>query len=205
MKTFAFIISALLVSACSAHSSGQPSVMEAYEKGDAVISADFLTKYSGKFVDPSFNESLTIFTDGSFEREESRQVGREGDAAVPYPTLCSYKQSGRIVGAVRRSDENRNHYMDYASDIIVIQVTKVEMTAPLKVGYENSSNCGAFIAQESETIRTREYLQYSLYAELIDKDHFRLHTGGGGDSVQGKPRTESTLDESYTRISSQQK
>lgn len=159
----------------------------------------FLGKYSGKFVENDFHESLFIVADGSLIRIKKRQVGGGSDSQVPYPTVCSYVKTGKITLVERRDMADRQRYMDFATHVFEVQYNDIALTNELEASTTSNPHCQTFLAEMKSMIAQRGSVQYSYYSELLSDESFRIHTSGGGDYQHGGPRTPSTLDEVYTK------
>jgi len=163
------------------------------------ITTDFLKQYIGKFVDET-GESYLIQSNGAIENLSTRQVGGISNSKVPYPTVCSYVQTGKISSVVQRDPLDRQDYMDYATHIIEGNYNDISLTdVPGEDPTTTNPNCQLFLQEEKASLAANPST-YSLYSELLGPDSFRLHTSGGGDYQQGGPRTPSTLDEVFVRI-----
>jgi len=160
----------------------------------------FLSKYMGKFVEPKFHENLIIGANGTVSRLQVRQVGGTSNSKVPYPTVCSYFQTGKITLVENRDITDRQKYMDFATHLIEVQYNDIVLTNELNSSTISDLNCQTFMTEMKTMIKERGYIQYSYYTELLSDDSFRIHTSGGGDYQQGGPRTPSTLDEVYTKV-----
>lgn len=189
MKSLALCLMVLISTACHAQEKGT------WHEGTE-MKPEFLNTYMGRFTESGYGESLTIFPDGSMGRLSVRQVGREGDSKVPYPTVCSYTQDGKITSVIKRSEEGRKQWMSYATHLIEFSVTDVQLTDELEKNTTTNPNCQNFVEQQKQMAKKGQ-LNYTIGAELLDNKSFRLHTSGGGDFVEGGPRTESTLDEVF--------
>lgn len=93
MKSLALCLTVLVSAACHAQSSPQEGID---------VKSEFLKTYSGTFVDGQFGETWVIKEDGSVANLQYRQVGRNETPEIPYPTVCSYWQIGRITSVVER-------------------------------------------------------------------------------------------------------
>jgi len=190
MKTLIWVALTLVCAiACTQKSSADP-------EGDDV-KASFLEKYSGKFSEPDFKENVVIYSNGMMDRTEERQVGGGQDSKVPYPTVCSYTQHATIDSVIKRNDESRGRYMDYATHVIKYHVNSISLTDELEHTTSTNPDCLTFLKEQQAQIRRG--LNYSLYTELLDDNTMRFQTAGGGDYHQGGQRTPSTLDEVYSR------
>ena len=166
------------------------------------ITAEFLKTYVGTFVDPEFGEGISLGADGSYSTTEDRQVGYETDPAIPYPTLCTYKMTGKLTVVISRSAAARIKYMRYADTVIETNITHIDLIA----SPSNSAHCDTFIARQQKAIDAANgAITDTTFAELLNPNQIRLHTSGGGDYVDGGPRTPSTLDEVHNRVDTEKK
>lgn len=163
------------------------------------ITIDFLKTYIGKFVD-EYKESYLIQSSGAVQNLQTRQVGAASNSRVPYPTVCSYIQTGKISSVVQRDPIDRKDYIDFATHIIEVEYSDISLTdVPGEEPTTTNPNCQAFLREKKASL-AKNPIAYSLYSELLGPNSFRLQTSGGGDYQQGGPRTPSTLDEVYVRV-----
>lgn len=163
------------------------------------VTTNFLATYPGRFVDAKFGESVTIGSDGSIAIQSMRQVGSDDNKEVPYPTVCSYVQTGHVQEIIERYESDRERYLSYATHIFVLSISKVEINNILHTNTMSNVHCHHFVKQQMAALHP-DSPPHRIYGDLLDHDSFRLHTSGGGDTVDGQPRTESTLDEVYVRV-----
>jgi hypothetical protein len=183
-------VSALTIG-CAKHNDNGNNSADARE--GTVITSKFLASNSGTFLDTNQNGVFTINSDGSFKKLASLQVGAKGED-IPYPTVCRFYQYGTINKVYERSEEARKTYFEYATHLIKVTVTKVELDRSPNSN-DTLANCEKFERQEN----SRAPILYNIYSEVISANLIRLHNSGGGDLAQGKPRPESTLDENFYR------
>lgn len=88
--------------------------------------------------------------------------------------------------------------MSYATHKIEVSYHAVALNL-LDKETANNPNCKNFRDQQLKDAQSGR-LNYSKYSELLSANSFRTHTSGGGDYVEGGPRTESTLDEIFVRV-----
>ncbi len=158
------------------------------------ITRQFLSKWTGTFRDENRRESLVIASDGSFEHREYRQVGTAG-GAIPYPTTCNFVEKGKISEVIARSSKARSYYTEFATHVIIVQISEVTLLDDLHASSGDSA-CQEFRRQR---MAAGAYVM-DYYAEVPAAGQIRLHTSGGADFVPGGTRTPSTLDEIYTRV-----
>lgn len=162
--------------------------------------SQFLSKYVGKFVEDDFTESFVISADGKVVRMEVRQVSGGSDSQIPYPTVCSYIKTGKIVQVEKRDLADRQQYIDFATHVIKVQYSNIALTNELESSTTVNPNCQTFLNEMKGKISRQGNIWYSYYSELLSDDSFRIQSAGGGDYQQGGPRTPSTLDEIYTKM-----
>ena len=177
---------ALTLAACD-----KPKTVKKKQEG-SVVTAEFLRDYNGTFTDNEQGESIEILPSGVIRAKHVRQVGTEG-TDIPYPTTCTYIEEGHILGVYRRFEARRASYMNYADHMIKVSVTKVFLDKSAGAKQESLENCQKFESRKSRVGK------YSWYVELLNNYSFRMHTSGGAD-YDGKVRTQSTLDEVFTRV-----
>ncbi|MCC2679982.1 MAG: hypothetical protein K0R29_2558 [Pseudobdellovibrio sp.] len=100
--------------------------------------------------------------------DQSRQVGREGDADVPYETLCRYRYEATATGFQQASEAERNRFIDAGKKpptySLNYQVSKVRLLPALF----NSPNCGKYIERENIAAAAGE-LQFTWYfTDMMD-------------------------------------
>jgi len=113
-------------------------------------------------------DKVIIGADLSIVREMSRQVGQEG-TAIPYPTLCRYKEIGVVDTFERASSEEIRYYRKAGKSVdpshslgfAVIKVELVESPA-------NFANCPDFIKLQNETASGRGLHYTWSYRDLSD-------------------------------------
>tara|TARA_Y100001935_G_C17302948_1_gene510447 strand:- start:441 stop:1055 length:615 start_codon:yes stop_codon:yes gene_type:complete len=140
------------------------------------------------------NEEFRISKD-SITQILIRQVGSNNNPEVPYPTVCKYRINGRLMSLFERSPEEVGSYMPYASHELSFQTTSVELLPDANSTDKYLDRCQAMVNKMNST-----QPWYSIYFEVLSENRVRFHTSGGGDYESGQPRTESTLDEVYTRL-----
>lgn len=203
-KSIAVISALLALTACGGDKdSGQNAFNSQVRFNGKNVTQSFVSQYQGQFKESEFGENYQISSDGQIVATRYRQVGDEKSKTVPYPTVCGYISSGKILAVEERTLDDRKRYIDYATHVIYVEYTDIRLTDALdRQGEEATStnpHCRNFLAEERQYIARYGSLRYDLYAELLSSTSFRLNTSGGGDYKNGGPRTESTLDEVFTK------
>ena len=185
MRTLFLVTLALSLGACGDKKTSR-------EREGTLVTAEFLKTYTGRFTDKAQGEVIEISSDGRIRLKQIRQVGsRQGP--VPEQTLCTYFEDGRITGVLKRSEQRKTAYMNYADTLINISVSKVTLDRSPGAKQNPPDNCEKFEKSQSRVGA------YSLYAEQLDPNRLRFHTAGGGDYDGKGTRTSSTLDEIFER------
>jgi len=135
-------------------------------------------------------DRIIWLADDMLEEEKVRQVGREGDNSVPYPTVCHYIETSKITNLRERSTAERKQSLDFATHVMGYTVLRAELVED----DGNDEGCEEFVARQNSSAPS-----YSTYFEILSENEIRLHNSGGGDYKQGGDRTESTLDEVFRR------
>ncbi|MGB4971159.1 MAG: hypothetical protein WBO32_00785 [Cyclobacteriaceae bacterium] len=152
--------------------------------------------YSGDlFEDGQFGEKIRI-KGNTIELYKVRQVGSDDNPNVPYPTVCSYVMKGKINDLYVRSAQERKEYWDLGTHQLNFTVNSVTLNDELEAGTIANPHCQNFAKEMNQ----EEFLGYSNTFEILNENQIRMHTSGGGDYQQGGERTESTLDEVFTRV-----
>lgn len=173
--------------------------------GGKDVTQQFLSDYNGDFVEQQgrsdSGERMSINRDGQIEVLKIRRVGSKNNPAIPYPTVCSYYLTGQVRYVVELSEENRQRLSETGSTYsipethrITFSVSEVTLTDELESGTTTNEACLNFQEQMNQTLPV-----YTYGMELFGSGTLRLHTNDVGD-FEGGERTESTLDEVYTRI-----
>lgn len=113
-------------------------------------------------------DEIKIGADLSFVQEITRQVGRDG-TSVPYPTVCRYRQTGKVDSFARVSFETIQYYIEAGKEDprydMGYNVKKVELIA----SSSNSANCSDFIKKENDEAAARDGLHYTwTFKDLTD-------------------------------------
>ncbi|MCB9026121.1 MAG: hypothetical protein H6625_07385 [Bdellovibrionaceae bacterium] len=185
--TYLLALSLLTTVACAQASEGE---------ANGKVEAKLQEYFSGDtFEDDQFGEKIRI-QGNSIELHKVRQVGSDDNPNVPYPTVCSYVVKGKINDLYVRSEQERKEYWDLGTHQLSFTFNSVSLTDDLEAGTVANPHCQNFAKEMNQ----EAYLGYSNTFEVLNENQIRMHTSGGGDYTQGGERTESTLDEVFTRI-----
>ncbi len=113
---------------------------------------------------------VSISADGKFAIDMYRQVGKDGDAEVPNPTLCRYRYEGVVdfFGPATQTEVEEFRKAKKQDPIYRLGalVSKVQL---LSASNEAKVACEKFVAQQDAVARTADGLYYSwLFRDLSD-------------------------------------
>jgi hypothetical protein len=190
LQTAALLIPPLALGACSSpqgESSGTLVLSQYESAGCANVTQTFLQTYTGTFVDnqdvDDQTTSVTVAVDGTFELQESRQVGGTGNG-VPYPTTCSYFNRGTVLGVFQASSSTQCQALvppgSGATDILVYQINQVMVNDAYPSAMPaTSAGCQAF-ESDIDSQASAGDLSYTVDLVLMGPDSFRFEDSGSG-------------------------
>jgi hypothetical protein len=166
-------------------------VLSQYESaGCADVTQTFLQTYTGTFVDnvdlDDQTTAVTIAADGTFELQESRQVGGTGNG-VPYPTTCSYFNRGTVLGVFQVASSKGCEALapagSGATDILVYQIDEVSVNdAYPSASPATSPGCQTFEGVVGSQASSGN-LSYTVDLILMGADSFRFEDSGSGPTA----------------------
>jgi len=119
-----------------------------------VIPSELLGKwtYNSEETDNSQYDIYEFASDKSFSQTIQRQVGTEG-TDIPYPTICRYRQTGKIFEIGTPDDRTKEYYRNRENSAVPSHtfsffVNKVELIE----NEDNDEACALFIKEQESSI-----------------------------------------------------
>lgn len=128
----------------------------------------FLSSYAGTFTN-EVGEAMTLGEDGFYQRLWKRQVGSDG-GSVPYPTICSWTETGSVISVIERSDAAKAAYAPTATHLIRVQTTELALSDALEPTTTANANCQLFMQQERQRLPFGD----DEYVEVVSTDLLRV-------------------------------
>lgn len=147
------------------------------------VSSSFLQEFQGTYWNGEYY--FVLKEDGTFEKTVLTNVGKPS-LGIPDPTYCKYLLKGKIELIIKRSQEDRDRYMSYATHLLSATEESVQSLDPVP-----SENCAKFIDEKKRALPISEK-QY--FAELFPvSGMIRFH------NLEKMDEENNTQDENYFR------